>query len=235
LKRAPEIAASGEGGSVQKGHWHPDGAVEGKEMTAAELREIVVSSEFKQGLEELSSYLASVKQEKAIVYLLAKCLWKRKHKFALEDNYCDLSVNSTQVEFKFHYDKMAEPLGDELARWPDLGALWAAEKNKSWQAITAAIYKDVCVKQPSLFVWIICSRDVSKVADEDLDRICMGREQRKYNKRHPYNPNGEYLRVADELLEKLCALRPFSVLKEVIATNGDFPSTYHFIICEFSK
>jgi hypothetical protein len=51
---------SGEGDSVRKGRWHPDGAVEGKEMTAAELREIVVSSEFKQGLEELSSYLHAI-------------------------------------------------------------------------------------------------------------------------------------------------------------------------------
>ena len=43
-------------------------------ITAAELRELIVCDEFKQDLEEMSSYLASIKQEQPIVYLLAKCV-----------------------------------------------------------------------------------------------------------------------------------------------------------------
>lgn len=55
-------------------------------MTAAELREILLSADFKTGLEELSSFLASITQEHAIVHLLAKCLWRQKHVYALERN-----------------------------------------------------------------------------------------------------------------------------------------------------
>jgi hypothetical protein len=58
-------------------------------MAAAELRELIVCDEFKQDLEQMSSYLASIKQERPIVYLLAKCLWRRRYEFELEVKHCD--------------------------------------------------------------------------------------------------------------------------------------------------
>ena len=51
----------------------------------------------------MSSYLASIAQERPIVYLLARCLWMRGYKFELEDQRHDLSVNDKRIEFKFKY------------------------------------------------------------------------------------------------------------------------------------
>lgn len=81
-------------------------------MIAAELRDMILSPDFKTGLEEMSSYLASIMQEGPIVHLLAKCLWKQKHLYALERNKRhDLTVwpsglpagtKGTTIEFKFN-------------------------------------------------------------------------------------------------------------------------------------
>src|SRR5579862_1950040 len=144
-------------------------------MTAKELRDLIKSSDFTLGLEEMSSYLASIMQERPIIYLLAKCLWKKKCKFELEDKRQDLFLNDKRIEFKFNYDrglgvngrKELEKYGDNIQRmWEDAKA---KVTSKSW-GVLAKVYEDMCVKDPApaIFVWIICSRDLSKVADEDL-------------------------------------------------------------------
>jgi hypothetical protein len=96
-------------------------------MTAVELREILLSPEFKTGLEELSSYLASIMQEGPIVYLLAKCLWKEKRVYALERyKRHDLTIwapsngNKTTIEFKFNYETCAGKLTKEVPRLAEL-------------------------------------------------------------------------------------------------------------------
>jgi hypothetical protein len=99
----------------------------------------------------------------------------------------------------------------------------------------AKVYEDVCVRKPDIFVWIICSRDLSKVSPDDLNRICRGHEQRKFNATRPYISDGELLTKVDSFLGKLNAKRPFSLLKQDIQTIGDFPSTYHFRICDFAS
>lgn len=189
-------------------------------MTAAQLRDILVSVEFGRALGDLSSYLASVKQERPIIYLLANFLWKRKIKFQLEAKHKDLVVEGKHLEFKFNYDRVGEVLkGGSTGKW----------------GVRDGIRQDVIDKKPDIFVWIICSRDLSKVAPDELDRICFSREQRNYNRRHPYNSDREFLAVVDALLAELQAERSFSVLAEEIVTTGDFPSTYRFKICEFLK
>jgi hypothetical protein len=209
-----------------------------KTLTGTEVRDLFLSSEFKQGLEEMSSYLASIMQERPIVHLLAKCLWKRGYKFALErERHIDLSVNGKAIEFKFNHDKCQERLKIELDRYGDnLPKMWervqAREISKSW-SVMARIYGDACVKRPDIFVWIICSRDLSGVKDDDLDHICLGHDQYEYNTAHPYATDEAHLSVVDLFLQKLQAVRPFSLLKQSIQTNGDFASTYHFRICEF--
>jgi hypothetical protein len=207
-------------------------------MTGTQLRELFQSSEFQQGLEELSSYLASIMQERPIVYLLAKCLWKRGYKFELEDERHDLSLDGKRIEFKFNYNRCEKVLAKELAEYGDnLKGMWervrAGKINKT-RGVMARIYKDACDKKPHIFVWIICSRDLSKVKPDDLNRICLGREQRKYDVKRPNASDGERLAIIDSFLGKLQAIRPFSLLKQDIQTNGDFPSTYHFRICDFN-
>jgi hypothetical protein len=87
-------------------------------MTGTDLRDLILSSEFKQGLEELSSYLASIMQERPIVHLLAKCLWLRKVKFELEYKKQDLTVNDKRIEFKFKfaYDRSCQKVRNRKTR-----------------------------------------------------------------------------------------------------------------------
>ena len=121
-------------------------------MTSTELQGILRSKEFRQDLEELSSYLASVQQERPIVFLLAKHLWKNKRKFRLEDEHKDLFVDDTHLEFKVNHDKMARFLEPELAKWNNLEDMWAAVragvKSKSWGVI-ARIYEEFLREEAS--------------------------------------------------------------------------------------
>src|SRR5437764_8814747 len=94
-------------------------------MTVTELRDLFLSDDFKEGLREMSSYLASIMQERPIVYLLAKCLWRQGYKFELEDQRHDLSLNGKRIEFKFNYDRCERALTDELAKYGDnLTGMW---------------------------------------------------------------------------------------------------------------
>jgi hypothetical protein len=203
-------------------------------MTGTELQDLFLSTDFKQGLQEISSYLASIMQERPIVYLLAKCLWQRGYKFELEDKKHDLSLNGKRIEFKFNLDRCEKILTDELAKYGDnLNGMWQLVQKKAIKGnygVMPKIYKDVCVKKPHLFVWIICSRDLRGVAPDDLRRL----PAYKYTATHPYVSDGELLTVVDSFLAKLHAIRPFALLKQDIQTNGDFPSTYHFRICDFA-
>jgi len=208
-------------------------------MTAAELRNVFASSEFQKELEELSAYLASILQERPIVHLLAKHLWRKGLKFELEYKQTDLVVGEKRVEFKMHYDREQQDLTKELSRFEDsLSAMWAAAEAKTltmgWR-VGPKVYKDVCKKRPHIFVWIILSRDLSKVPEPDLQRIGFGTEQRKYNKAQLNCPKGDSLIVIDRFLGLLQKERSFSLLKLDVETNADFPSTYHFRICEFPE
>ena len=175
-------------------------------------------------------------QERPIVYLLAKCLWRRGYEFELEDQKHDLSLNNKRIEFKFNYALCEKALKKELVQYGDnLKGMWElvqARKISRTRGVMARIYEDVCVKKPRIFVWIVCSRDLSKVAPRDLKRIIHGPAQFKYNAAHPYSSSGKLPMVAD-FLNKLQSIRPFSLLEEDIQTNGDFPATYHFRICYF--
>jgi hypothetical protein len=199
---------------------------------------MVLSSEFKQGLEELSSYLASIMQERPIVYLLAKCLWRQGYKFELEDEQRDLSLNGKRIEFKFNLNRCEKKLATELAKHGDnlngMCQLLQAKIMKKSYGVMPRIVEDALIRKPDIFVWIICSRDLSGVAPDDLKRIAVWREQRKYDATRPYSSDGERLTVVDSLLAKLHAIRSFTLLKQDVQTNGDFPSTYHFRICDFT-
>jgi hypothetical protein len=213
-------------------------------MTAEELWAIFDSDGYKKDLEELSCYLASIMQERAMVYCLAKHLWKKNgYRFQLEAKRRDLVVNDKHIEFKFAYDFDMERLSNELINRGEMtfSDMWDAARGKSigW-SILLKIYKDVIINKPGIFVWIICSRDLTKVAKNDRQRIVGNALQREYTDR-------AYLRVADRFLNELksadCVgkpVRPFKILeKEIetnkeILTNGEFPSTYHFRICDFA-
>jgi hypothetical protein len=213
-------------------------------MTAADLTEIIRSPDFRAGLEEISSYLASIMQEGPIVHLLAKCLWKQKHLYALERNKrydltiwesaSSAAVNETTVEFKFNYDTCClDKLKKELPRLENKSNDEVEEvvgKFSKWD-VARGIWKDVFKKEPNIFVWIICARDLRGLSDSDRKRIVNSESLKKY----AYKCDGEYLAHAEQFLEFLKKFRPFRQAWVEVETMGDFPSTYHFRICEFAK
>src|SRR5438067_7218394 len=86
-------------------------------ISGEDLKTVFNSSEFKEDLEDLSSYAANIRQERPIVYLVAKNFWKHGYKFALEKKRCDLVVDDTRVEFKFHFDCDMFSLQKELNKY----------------------------------------------------------------------------------------------------------------------
>lgn len=207
-------------------------------ITAAEIRKILDSPEYRRDLEELSSYAANIKQERPMVLFLSKYLYLRDHKLALEQDGHDLVVDGTSIDFKFHYDfDISHKLQRELTNHAgSIQRIWkAANAGKlSWTwTVVPGIYKDVCVKSPDIFVWVICARDLSGMNDDDLNRICLGSWQRKYNTYKPCDSSLDCLALVDSFLEKLRKHRRFAINKITIATRGIFPSSYHVRVCDF--
>ena len=58
-------------------------------VNTQDIKNILDSSDFQSELEEMSSYAASMKQERPIVLLLSKYLWRQGHKAAPELWKCD--------------------------------------------------------------------------------------------------------------------------------------------------
>ena len=207
-------------------------------MLAMTFRDIFVSPDFHHDLQEMSSYLASVTQERPIVLLLAKNLWKRGHPFVLEAARRDLVVDAKPVEVSFHYDTCQLRLKREMAvcrgdfkTVPDLVA--AKKLNRKW-GILPKLCEDMFGKNPAIFIWILCSRDLNGLPEEALRRVNMPAEQKEFNQNTPYGPSDSRLAFADSILDKLQAIKPFALTKVSVPTEGLFPSTYHFRICDFS-
>ena len=207
-------------------------------ISSQEIKVIFESPEFRSDLEELSSYAANIRQERPIVLLFAKYFWRRRHKFALEENKCVLVVDGTRIEFKFHFDSDMRNLQKELNKFDgNIEMLWNAaceEKLSRTWTVSPGIYKDVIVRRPDIFAWIICARDLSRLTKDEISRVCIGVDQSRYNRRRPYESSREFLEVAEHLLAKLRALRGFTLEKASATTNGGFPSAYHLMLCDFT-
>jgi hypothetical protein len=216
-------------------------------MTARQLRDLPMSVEYKRDVEELSSYVASIAPERPMLHCLAKHLWNGRHNFQLEAKLKDLVIDGKHIEFKGSYDFGMEKLdvGLKKAGVSSLKAMYEmardSKRSIGWN-VGLKVYEDICEKTPDMFVWIICSRDLSEVDPDDRKRICMSNEQWKWNNRGHSYPDQTYLPIADSFLKRLqdeiiserCAVKPFSILEAEFVTKGDFASTYHFRICDFT-
>jgi hypothetical protein len=221
--------------------------------TVREIKRIFESPEYQSDLCELSSYAESIMQERPMVYLLSKYLWRQDPKIELEkrfkleerDKYGrqhDLVVGETSVEFKFAYDFDINYLVRELAKYKPDSLLWEAAKEgiHPTRSVTPGVYKDVIENKADIFVWIICARDLSGVNKDDLKdapgRINQSKEQLAYNRKYRYGST-EFLKPVDLLLnklqDKLQGRGSFSIDEVKIITDGHFPSTYHIKLCEF--
>jgi hypothetical protein len=214
-------------------------------LTTRELTEILAANDgFKNDLRALSGYLASIKQGRPIIFALAKCLWKRGKGFQLEYKKRDLVVDKAHLEFKYSYDCDMEKVDDEMKRYGDksgramFDAVRLGKLKKGWSQC-APIIEDMFLKKvdgrlADIFVWIIHSRDLSKLSDDARGRINWSKVQCNWNKTHRYSDRYN-LEIADRFLAKLKPVRRFSIAKSEIESNGDFPSTYHFRICDFRE
>lgn len=208
-------------------------------ITAQDIKIILESDEFRNELEELSSYAANIRQERPIVMLIAKHFWRRGHKVALEKKKCDLVVDETRVEFKFSFDSDTISLEKELNRFYGnlemlMKAVSTKEMSGTW-TVSPAIYNDVIIKRPEIFIWILCSRDLSKLTIDELSRVCIAYQQQRYNQSRPYESSGKFLGAFEILLSKLQQLRNFSLEKILRSTSNGFPSDYYFMVCEFTE
>jgi hypothetical protein len=214
---------------------------EESDMTSMELKRIFDEDEsFKEELQELSGYLASIKQERPIIFSLAKCFWKTRKVFELEEKRRDLVVDGNHIEFKYSYDCDMEKVKLEMEIYEDKPpqAMWddiKCGKLKEGWSQCVPICKDMFGKMPHSFVWVIHSRDLTGVQPTDLERINWYDEQLEWNETHPY-PDLTLLAIADEFLIKMqdANVRPFSVLTAKMTVNADFPSIYNFRICDFT-
>lgn len=214
-------------------------------INAKDIVQIFKSAEFIEDLAEMSSYAANIRQERPLVFLFAKYFWKKKHSLALEGRYsnnrknkCDLVIDGTSVEFKSHLDCDLYRLDKETVKYSgDLGAWWrdVCENNRSKSfPVGPSIYKDIIEKCPDIFVWIICSRDLTEMDEDSLGRVVLSREQVKYSEISPFDLKGMRLGVAENFLNGLNQMRPFSFERATVPTRGDFPSAYHMFVCQFS-
>jgi hypothetical protein len=207
-------------------------------ITANDIIVAFESSGFRQDLQDMSSYAANIRQERPLVLLFARYFWKQGHKFALEKKKVDLVIDETRIEFKFHFDYDMLRLKKDLSSNDDdiekMMQAVADKKLSSTWSVGPGVYKDVVIKQPNIFVWILCSRDLRNLTSDDISRVCIGTSQRRYNKNWPYESNNEFLEIAKGYLTKLQKFRSFSIEQANVKVQGSFPSTYHLMLCDFT-
>jgi len=205
------------------------------------LKNIINSNKFRRYIEKISSYAASIKQERPIQYALAKLFDKEKFIFAMEriDKF-DLYVDGISIELKFYYEEDIQlKLEKEFNKAnQDIKFLLKElkENPRSTSGLSIPILRDVIDKRPNIFILIFLSRDLTNTLKNDLKYINHSRECLRYNKQvsnYPFN-NPNKLKIVEKYLECIKSERNFDCYPININTNTKFPSSYHFYICYFS-
>jgi len=125
------------------------------------IKKALKSHAFIKELEQISSYASNIRQERPIVYLLAKHLnMAGTHKVILEyktgkGTKCDLLLDGSKVEAKFHYTFDIHQIDNEIKHPQKI------KKNNTNWVVLPLIDKDMKNKKPDIFIWIICARDLS--------------------------------------------------------------------------
>jgi hypothetical protein len=192
---------------------------------ARALEQVIRSARFAADLRELSEYAARIKQERPVVLLCAKHLWRAGHDVIVEGGR-DLSVDKVAVEFKHHFDwdiprALAELRGS------------SRERKGSWRVLPG-LRRDLLDRRPDLFLWIVSERSLDDLESPYCeDHVCFWRQQRHYARKWSWSSErilAEANRVLDSIGSRHCRRSSVSV-----KTNGHFASTYHFLIRDFRK
>lgn len=210
---------------------------------------VLRSKGYKEDLEDLSLYAAHIKQERPMLYILAKHLSKRGFAPILEKKIgdarrpYDLVVDNTKIEAKFYYEgdlerrfmREMEDVGWSIDSL--IGKLESLKKEKrgtSWK-MALAIIKDLYEKIPEIFMLIILSRDLRGIKEPKLlEQICWAKYEKKYNK---YN-DWQNLQLVNEFLKCMHASKKMkrqfrSDSLEIPIENKMFRSLYHIYFCDF--
>lgn len=199
-----------------------------------EVFETILSSDsFKKELEDLSTYAANLKQEKPIALLLAKYLNSYRYPVVLDNKkggrFCDLLLGNKAVEVKYNLD-----LGVVHQIDPDSELFDIQADKKSKSDTIPGIIKDVLIKRCDGFIWVVHSRDLRKLAEDDMFKAVHADLQKEYNKTAEYTSAKHYDNAVG-FIGKLRKERDCLVTEKRIDTKGLFPSTYYFFILDFTK
>jgi len=229
-----------------------------KRFNLKTLKATLDSEGYKKDLKEMSRYAASIKQERPMLYILAKHLDNRRFNVILEKKIkrrpYDLVVDNTKIEAKFYYEgdlkrrleKEMEDVGWSIEPLiKKLESLKKEKKGTSWN-MALAIVKDITEKvekAKGIFMLIILSRDlreIKRTKPELLEQICWSKYEIEYNEKSSggYN-NPENLKLASRFLDQIKKTKPFErdYLKIEIDPKTDidamFRSSYHIYLCDF--
>ena len=177
-----------------------------KNSILVNLKNILHSYIFQVELKEMSSYCAHIKQERPIMYLIAKHLKRKGFITALEmkkdDKKWDLVVNDTSIEAKFYYEKdILLRLKKELERtsWNIDEARRIGKTEKHGWKMLYPILKDLD-KNPDIFILMIVSRDLRRVPKNNQDKICVYEDEKKYYQDYGFN-NKETFKQLDKFFK----------------------------------
>lgn len=209
-----------------------------------EIKRTLTSKPFRKELEDLSLYAANIKQERQIIGILAKLLVKRKSfdKISMEKKVSekskeknDLCVDDEiRVEAKYNFDWDIEKLDNEMTKFgyeANKAVRKVMRKRDSW-GISYGVIKDIILKKPDIFMWIIVERDIEmarqKQQIEKID-ICLADQQRKSRVR-------DFDVIVDKFFRSIKTSRKFDLYKiSIKADNRYFESRYHFFVLNFTK
>ncbi len=209
-----------------------------------EIKKTLSSKPFKRELDDLSLYAANIKQERQIIGLLAKLLVKRRlfDKISMEKKTGKKSKEKTDlriddeisVEAKYNFDWDLEKLDKEMTTFGyDVNKVARkVMKKRDFWGISYGVIKDIVLKKPDIFMWIIVERDIGEVGQqqqtEKID-ICLADQQRK-------SQAGGFGKIIDKFFKSIKVRRKFDLDKiSVGADNKHFKSRYHFFILNFAK
>lgn len=205
------------------------------------LKAVLNSEGYRKDLKDLSFYAAHIKQERPMLFMLAKHLWELGFEVVLEKKIrhykYDLAVNNNAIEAKFYYEgdierRFKKEMNDYRWDFDSLKRELLKKKGKqlSW-SMALPIIKDIFIKTPRIFMLIILSRDLSKISETETKLICWSKYETKYNKKYGYN-NELYLKEIKKFFNHLEKKNHFKSAYLKIKTDTMFPSSYHIFLCD---
>lgn len=210
-------------------------------------------------MKQLNDYARNIKLERPIVFLLAKYAQKfskkrdtvilecKKHR--KDKMKYDICIDGKYIEVKYHFEHDILSRLEKDLDGKSIKELMAIHKERKaggtslgWN-LTYHILKDICYKDPDLFIWIIAKRNLSSYHG-NIDNVCVGKNQLNYEDKPKDFSNGKkrtrnFKEVINKFIEKAnkeCNLEIKKWwLKEPIVATKPFRTEYHFLFCQFAQ